>query len=70
MNIRSEIKKIEDKIIKWRRDFHKYPELSFQEIRTADQITKELKSMGLEPKINVGRTGVTADLKFGDGPMI
>ena len=26
--------------------------------------------MGLEPRMNVGKTGVTADLKFGDGPMI
>ena len=70
MHIRSEIKQIEGKIIKWRRDFHQYPELSFKEIRTAEKITSELKSMGLEPKVNVGKTGVIVDLKFGNGPKI
>ncbi len=70
MHIRSEIKQIEGKIIKWRRDFHQYPELSFKEIRTAEKITSELKSMGLEPKVNVGKTGVVVDLKFGNGPKI
>ena len=70
MNIRTEIKKIENMIIDWRRDFHQYPELSFKEYRTGDVIANELRSMGLEPKINVGKTGVTADLEFGDGPTI
>ena len=70
MNIRNEIKKIENMIIDWRRDFHQYPELSFKEHRTGDVIANELRSMGLEPKINVGKTGVTADLEFGDGPTI
>ena len=70
MNIRTEIKKIENMIIDWRRDFHQYPELSFKEHRTGDVIANELRSMGLDPKINVGKTGVTADLEFGDGPTI
>ena len=70
MNIRLEIKQIKDEIIKWRRDFHQYPELSFKEIRTAEKITSELKFMGLEPKVNVGKTGVTVDLEFGNGPKI
>lgn len=70
MNIRTEIKDIESSIIDWRRDFHQYPELSFEEHRTSALIGDELRSMGLEPRMNVGKTGVTADLKFGDGPMI
>ena len=70
MNIRKEIKEIEKMIIDWRRDFHQFPELSFQEHRTGDVIADELRSMGLEPKVKVGKTGVTADLKFGNGPMI
>ena len=70
MNIRKEIKEIEKMIIDWRRDFHQFPELSFQEHRTGDVIADELRSMGLEPKIKVGKTGVTADLKFGNGPVI
>ena len=70
MNIRQEIINIKDSIIHWRRDFHQYPELAFNEYRTGDVIAKELRSMGLEPKEKVGKTGVTADLKCGDGPLI
>ena len=70
INIRTEIISIQDTIINWRRDFHKNPELSFKEFRTGELIAKELRSMGLEPKTKVGKTGVTADLEFGSGPMI
>ena len=70
MNIRSEIKNIEKNIIDWRRDFHQYPELGFDEHRTSKIIGEALKEMGLAPKMNVGKTGVTADLTFGDGPTI
>ena len=70
MNIREEIINIKDTIINWRRDFHRYPELAFKEHRTGEIIIKELRSMGLDPKENVGKTGITADLKFGDGPVI
>ena len=70
VNFRTEIISIQDTIINWRRDFHKNPELSFKEFRTGELIAKELRSMGLEPKTKVGKTGVTADLEFGSGPMI
>ena len=70
MNIRSEIKNIEKNIIDWRRDFHQYPELGFDEHRTSKIIGETLKEMGLAPKMNVGKTGVTADLTFGEGPTI
>ena len=70
INFRTEIISIQDTIINWRRDFHKNPELSFKEFRTGELIAKELRSMGLEPKTKVGKTGVTADLEFGSGPMI
>ena len=42
MNIRKEIQSIESLIIDWRRDFHRHPELSFKEFRTAEVITAEL----------------------------
>ena len=70
MNIRTEIKDIKKSIIDWRRDFHQYPELGFDEHRTSKIIGETLKKMGLAPKMNVGKTGVTADLTFGDGPTI
>ncbi|MBT5722282.1 MAG: amidohydrolase [Candidatus Marinimicrobia bacterium] len=70
MNIRSEIKDIEKNIIGWRRDFHQYPELGFDEHRTSKIIGEALKEMGLAPQMNVGKTGVIADLTFGEGPTI
>ena len=70
MIIRNEIKKIEQDIIKWRRDFHKYPELSFEEHLTSKKIGEELKKMGMSPKMKIGKTGVVSDLKFGEGPII
>ena len=70
MNIRKEIASIKDSIINWRRDFHEYPELAFKEYRTGDIIFEELRSMGLNPKKNIGKTGIIADLKFGEGPAI
>lgn len=70
MNIRSEIKDIKKNIIDWRRDFHQYPELGFDEHRTSKIIGESLKEMGLAPQMNVGKTGVIADLTFGQGPTI
>lgn len=50
-----------------RRDFHRHPELSFKELRTARVIAEELGQIGLEPRTGVGGTGVVALLK-GDQP--
>ena len=70
MNIRPEVNLIKDKIINWRRDFHQYPELAFQEYRTADKVKKILAAMGIESKSGVGKTGLIADIVFGEGPVI
>lgn len=49
---------IQDQIIAWRRDFHRHPELGFQEFRTAGVVTETLRSMGIEVTTGVGKTGV------------
>ncbi len=52
---------------KLRREFHRHPELGFQEIRTARRIVEELSQLpGLEVQTGVGVTGVVA-LLGGDG---
>jgi amidohydrolase len=62
---------IESKVIEWRRDFHKYPELGNQEFRTAKVIAKHLRSLGMEVTENVAVTGVVGVLKGGKpGPMV
>nr|MBP7691183.1 amidohydrolase [Anaerolineales bacterium] len=50
-----------------RRDFHRHPELGFQEVRTAGIVAQELNRLGLEVTTGVGRTGVVGVLE-GDQP--
>lgn len=50
-----------------RRDFHRHPELGFQEVRTASIVANELNKLGLEVSTGVGKTGVVGVLE-GDHP--
>lgn len=54
----------------WRRDFHRHPELGFQENRTAEVVTRELTRLGLDVRPGVGKTGVVAELSTGSGPVV
>jgi amidohydrolase len=49
----------------YRRDFHKYPELGFQEYRTSSKVVDVLKSFGCRVRQNVGKTGVVGELGQG-----
>ncbi|MBA4299563.1 MAG: amidohydrolase [Cyclobacterium sp.] len=63
--------KIESKVIDWRRDFHKHPELGNQEFRTAKIVADHLRSLGMEVTENVAVTGVVGILRGGKpGPMV
>jgi amidohydrolase len=62
---------IESKVIEWRRDFHKYPELGNQEFRTAKIVADHLRSLGMEVTEEVAVTGVVGVLRGGKpGPMV
>lgn len=50
--------------------FHRNPELSLMEFKTAKRITEELQAVGFEVAEGVGGTGIVAVLKNGDGPMV
>ncbi|QFT76958.1 M20 family metallopeptidase [Erythrobacter sp. THAF29] len=50
--------------------FHKNPELSFLENKTAERMATELRAAGIEVTENVGGTGVVGMLRNGDGPLI
>ncbi|MEN8171648.1 MAG: M20 family metallopeptidase [Chloroflexota bacterium] len=43
-----------------RRDFHRHPEMGFQEVRTAGIVAKELHNLGLEVSTGIAETGVVA----------
>ncbi|MBQ9990441.1 MAG: amidohydrolase, partial [Lachnospiraceae bacterium] len=49
-------------LIKRRRDFHQYPELSMQEVRTAKVIEEELEKFGILSR-RIGETGVLGILR-------
>jgi len=52
------------------KDLHAAPELSFQEVKTAARLAKELRPLGFEVTEKVGGTGVVAVLRNGDGPVL
>lgn len=60
------VKEQHDELIALRRDFHAYPELGFEEFRTAKVIEEYLQSLGLSTQ-RVAKTGVVALLP-GDDP--
>ena len=65
------IKAIMPKVVEWRRHFHQNPELSNREYKTGAFVADYLKSLGLEVKYPVAKTGVVAILKGGKpGPVI
>jgi amidohydrolase len=69
--IESAVNKIEPKCIAWRRDFHEHPELSNREFRTSKIIADHLRSLGIEVKENVAKTGVVGTLHGAKpGPVI
>ncbi|HEX9452265.1 MAG TPA: amidohydrolase [Burkholderiales bacterium] len=62
---------LEARVIGWRRDFHRHPELSNREIRTAGVVAEHLRALGLEVQTGVAHTGVVALLDSGKpGPVI
>ncbi len=60
-------KKIEPKVVEWRRDIHQNPELSNREFKTAEKIAAHLRSLGIEVQTGVAHTGVVGVLR-GDSP--
>lgn len=50
----------------WRHDIHRYPELAFEEQRTAARVAELLAEFGLEVHTGIGNTGVVGVLKKGN----
>ncbi|NJN55927.1 MAG: amidohydrolase [Anaerolineae bacterium] len=65
VDFRKEAESLFDEMVERRRDFHRHPELGFEEIRTAGIVAEELHNLGFEVQRGVGETGVVAML---DGP--
>jgi len=78
MNQQSEISRLkleaaalQDRLVGWRRDFHRHPELAYQEFRTSGIVAKQLAALGLEVQSGVGKTGVVGLLEGSKaGPVV
>jgi amidohydrolase len=52
------------------KELHAHPELAFQEVKTAARLAAEMRTLGFDVTENVGRTGLVAIYRNGDGPTI
>ncbi len=58
---------LQKQMTQWRHDFHRHPELGFNESRTAQRVAELLTSFGMEVHTGVGQTGVVGVLQKGNG---
>jgi len=59
-NFLSQAEKLFEYTRELRRDFHRNPEIGFQEVRTAGIVVKELHKLGIELNTGIAETGVVA----------
>src|SRR5258706_5890148 len=63
-------KDLSEHLIPLRLQLHQFPELGYQEHKTAKLISSELASLGIDHKSGIAKTGVVATLKKGTGPCV
>lgn len=56
--LREEAESLGADLTAWRRALHQYPELAFEEARTAAFVEEHLRALGIEVRTGVARTGV------------
>src|SRR6516225_10012338 len=52
------------------KDIHAHPEIAFQEEKTAAKLAAEMRGLGFEVTEHVGKTGLVAIYRNGEGPTI
>ena len=57
-------------LIELYKDLHANPELSFQEFETAKKLAARMRTLGFDVTEGVGKTGVVAVMKNGEGPTV
>lgn len=57
------VKELTPQLIKWRREFHQYPELGFMEYVTTYKLAKELQQLGFQ--IHIGREAMDGVSRLG-----
>ena len=69
-NLRSAVSDDMPELMELYRDLHANPELSFQEVETAAKLAKRVRDLGFDVTEQVGKTGVVAVMRNGDGPTV
>ncbi|MED1949551.1 amidohydrolase [Brevibacillus centrosporus] len=64
-NLHQKLEDSYEQMVEWRRHFHQYPELSFQEVETPHKISEILTSFGIEVQTGVGGRGVVGTIRGG-----
>ncbi len=68
---RARAQALREQLIAWRRDFHRHPELGYQEVRTAGIVAGELARLGYRVQEHVAHTGVVGLLEGArPGPVL
>ncbi|HEU4407622.1 MAG TPA: amidohydrolase [Polyangiaceae bacterium] len=57
------VRNVHPRVVERRRDFHRHPELAYQEVRTSAAVREWCEALGLETRTGVGKTGVIATLR-------
>jgi amidohydrolase len=63
--LKSEIDELVPGMVALRRDLHEHPELAFEEVRTSGIVAQRLRTLGMEVRTGVAKTGVVGTLKGG-----
>ncbi len=70
MQIIAEIQAGKDELTAWRRHLHSYPELAYEEVRTAEFVAEKLETWGVRVHCGLAKTGVVGTLERGTGRRI
>ncbi|EFH12692.1 M20 aminoacylase family protein [Pseudoroseomonas cervicalis] len=68
MPVLNRIAAFQDDMIAWRRDFHRHPELAFEEVRTSGIVAEKLREFGVDEVVTgIAGTGVVGVIR-GNAP--
>jgi amidohydrolase len=71
VDLNAEAEALREQLVAWRRDFHRHPELGFQEHRSAGIIADRLRELGYDVQTGVAHTGVVGLLEGKQpGPVV
>ena len=69
--VESAARRVTERVIAWRRDFHQHPELGNREFRTSKIVADHLRSLGIDVREKVAHTGVVGVLRGArPGPVV